>query len=84
MKFCELVLELHLVQKNVKHTKAHIFQRDKSCSRYAKMCKYIKNWKSKIFMKPILCSIYIEESKNVSSGLEFHFSLGKEIPYQHL
>ena len=38
----------------------------KSCSKYPKTCKSIKNRKSKIFTKRILSSIYIEESKNVT------------------
>ena len=64
MKFCALVLELHLAQ-NFCHTQTHRHfpERVKSCSGHPKMCKFIKNRKSKIFTKPILSSIYIEDSK---------------------
>ena len=68
MKFCALVLELHLLQ-NFCHTHTD-WQADryfpevvKSCSGHPKTSKSIKNWKSKTCIKTILASIYTEESK---------------------
>ena len=69
MKFCALVLELHLPQKFLLHTHIdtqtdrHFLKIVKSCSGYPKTSKSIKNRKSKIFTKPILSSIYVEENK---------------------
>ena len=71
MKFCSLVLELHLPQnfchthtdtQTHRHTDRHFPEIVKSCSGHPKTCKSIKNRKSKIFTKPILSSTYIEES----------------------
>ena len=68
MKFCSLVLELHLPQ-NISHTLSdtqtdrHFPKIVKSCSGHPKTCKSIKKRKSKICMKPILSSTYVEESK---------------------
>ena len=70
MKFCSLVLELHLPQNVcLTHTDTQTdrhFPKDISnlCSGHPKTCKSIKNRKSKICTKPILSSTYIEESKN--------------------
>ena len=69
MKFCSLVLELHLPQ-NFCHTHAgtqtdrHFPEIVKSCSGHPKTCKSTKNRKSKICTKPIPSFTYIEESKN--------------------
>ena len=68
MKFCELVLELHLPQ-NFCHTDTQTDRQFpeivKSCSGYSKACKSIKNLRSKICTKPVLSSMYIVESKNI-------------------
>ena len=72
MKFCSLVLELHLSQNfchrhtdSQTHTQTdrHFPEIVKSCSGHPKTCKSMKNRKSKICPKPILSSTYIEESK---------------------
>ena len=64
MKFCSLVLELHLPQNFCHtHTDRHFPKIVKSCSGHPKTCKSIENRKSKICTKPILSSICIEESK---------------------
>ena len=64
MKFCMLVLELHLPQNFcLTHTDKHFSEIVKSCSEHLKTCKSIKNWKLKICTEPILSSIYTEESK---------------------
>ena len=68
MKFCWLVLELHLPQNFChRHTDSqtdrHFPEIVNSCSGHPKTCKSIKDWKSKICTKPILSSIYVEESK---------------------
>ena len=77
MKFCRLVLELHLSQnfcpthtdtQTQRHTDTqtdrHFPEIVKSCSGHPKTCKSIKNWKPKICTKPIFSSTYIEESNN--------------------
>ena len=73
MKFCALVIELHLPQYfchthteryTQRETDRHFPEIVKLCSGHPKTCKSMKNSKSKICMKPILYSIYIEESKN--------------------
>ena len=68
MKFCALVLELHLPQNTLAftdtNTDRHFPEVVKSCSGHPKTCKSIKNRKSKIFPKPILSSIQIEEIIN--------------------
>ena len=76
MKFCSLVLELHLPQKfchthtdtqTHRHTDTQTYRHFpeivKSCSGHPKSYKSIKNWKSKICTRPILSSTYIEKSK---------------------
>ena len=68
MKFCALVLELHLPQnvcltQKDGQTNRHFQEIVKSCSGHPKTCKSIKNRQSKFCTKPILSSIYIEESK---------------------
>ena len=64
MKFCSLVLELHLTQNFCHtHTDRHFPKIVKSCSGHPKPCKFIKNRKSKICTKPILSSTYIKISK---------------------
>ena len=67
MKFCALVLELHLPQNFRLHTQAdmHFPELVKSCSGLPKTCKSIKNRKSKVSTKLIPSSIYIEENKNI-------------------
>ena len=82
MKFCSLVLEIHLPH-NFRHTHTdtqthrqtdrHFPNIVKSCSGHPKMCKSIKNRKSKICLKPILSSACIEESNN--ENVEYLFSL---------
>ena len=44
-------------------TDRHFPEIVKSCSKYPKTCKTIKNRKSKICTKPIFYSIYIDENK---------------------
>ena len=68
MKFCSLVLKLHLPQ-NFCHTDRHFPKIIKSYSGHPKMCKSIKSQKSKICMKPILSFTYIEESKKKNTIL---------------
>ena len=76
MKFCSLVLELHLPQnfchthtdtQTNRHTDTqtdrHFPEIVKSCSGHPKTRQSIENRKSKICTKPILSSTYIEESK---------------------
>ena len=72
MKFCSLVLELHLPQnfchrhtdtQTHRQTDRHFPKIVKSCSGHPKTCKSIENRKSKIYTKSILSSTYIEESK---------------------
>ena len=70
MKFCSLVLELHLPQNfchthTDRQTDRHFPEIVKSCSGHPKTCKSIKNRKSKICTKQIFFSINIEESKKV-------------------
>ena len=65
MKFCSLVLELHLPQNFChRHTERHFLQIVDSCSGHPKTCESTKNRMSENFTKPILSSIYIEKSKN--------------------
>ena len=73
MKFCSLVLELHLTQNfchthrdTQTHRQTHR-QTDrpfpkivKSCSGHPKTCQFIKNRKQKICTQSILFSIYME------------------------
>ena len=72
MKFCALVLALHLTQtfchthRDTK-TDRHFPEKIKSYLGHPKSCKSIKNRKLKIFAKPILFSIYAEESENIFS-----------------
>ena len=65
MKFCSLVLEIHLPQ-NFCHTQTGIFQ--KQSNHVQDILKHVnmstKNRKSKICTKPLLSSIYIEESRH--------------------
>ena len=78
MKFCSLVLQLHLPQ-NFCHTHTdtqtdtrtnrHFSEIFKSCSGHPKTCLSIKIRKSIIFTKLILSSIHIEESKNTNHFL---------------
>ena len=72
MKFCSLVLELHLPQnfchihtdtQTHRQTDRHFPKIVKSCSGHPKTCKYIENRKLKICTKRILSSTYIEDSK---------------------
>ena len=75
MKFCVLILELHLLQ-NFCHlhtqTDRHIPEIVKPCLDHLKTCKSIKNRKSKIFTKPILSSVYLEENnKELHKKLNF-------------
>ena len=67
MKFCVLVLEVHLPQivatRSQTDTYTHFPEIVKSCSGHPKTCKSMKNRKSKICTKPVLSSVYIEESK---------------------
>ena len=66
MKFCALVLELHLPQNFChRHADKHFPEIVKSCSGQPKTCKSFKNQKSKICTKPMLPFIYIEESNNI-------------------
>ena len=74
MKFCSLVLELHLPQNfchthtdrhTDRQTDRHFPEIVKSCSGHPKTCKSIKNRKSKIFTKHILSSSYTDESKKL-------------------
>ena len=80
MKFCSLVLELHLPQnfchthtQTHRHTDTHTHRQTdrhfpkivKSCLGHPKTCKSIENRKSKISTKPILSSTYTEESKKM-------------------
>ena len=71
MKFCSLVLELHLPQNFCRiHTTAQTDRQTfpeivKSWSGHPKTCKFIKNRKSKILMK-LIHFFNIEESKNNS------------------
>ena len=69
MKFCSLVLELHLPQNFChRHTDTHPHrQTDRHFPKIVKSCKSIKNRKSKICTKPVLSSSYIEENKNTCS-----------------
>ena len=62
MKFCPLVLELHLPQIFVEHRQTDRHFPDEVQIVF-RTCKSIKNRKSKIFTKPILSSIYVEENK---------------------
>ena len=62
MKWCALVLELHL-PRNFCHTHRHFPEIVKSYSGHPKTCKSIKNRKSKNCTQTILSSTYIEESK---------------------
>ena len=72
MKFCSLVLELHLLQNFRRphrdtQTDRHFSKIFKSCSGHPKTCKPIKNWKSKICTKPLLLAIKPENNcKNCS------------------
>ena len=65
MKFCSLVLELHLPQNFCHtHTDRQTFsETDKSCSEYPKTYNSVKNRKSEICTKPILSSVYIEDNR---------------------
>ena len=68
MKFCGLVLELHLPQNfchihTNRQTYNHFPEIVRSWTGHPKMYKFMKKWKSKILTKPILSSVYIEESK---------------------
>ena len=84
MKFCSLVLELHLPQNFChRHTDRqtdtqtdrqidrHFPKIVKSCSGHPKTCKSVKNRKSKICTKPILSSTFIEESNKSESDNVF-------------
>ena len=76
MKFCALVLELHLLQNfSLSHTDGHTDRHFpvivKLCSGHSKMCKSIKNWKSKILTKLIFSSIYIEKSNKNTCRYEW-------------
>ena len=79
MKFCALVLELHLPQKFYqthrqihRHTDRHFPEIVKLLSGHPKTCKSIKNQKSEIFTKPILSFIYIEKRKNCKVQIIHH------------
>ena len=50
-------------------TDRHFPEIVKTCSRYPKMCKSIKNWKSENFPKPILSFTNIEECKKITFPL---------------
>ena len=69
MKFCSLVLELHLPQ-NFCHThtdtdRQTFFRNSQIVLGHPKTCISIENRKSKNFTKPILSSTYIEESNKL-------------------
>ena len=85
MKFCSLVLELHLPQnfchthtdtQTDRQTNRHFPEIVKSCSGHPKTCKFVENRKSKICTKPMLSSTYTEESNNyICSALVLHTAL---------
>ena len=88
MKFCSLVLELHLPQNfchrhTERQTDRHFPKIVKSCSGHPKACKSIKNRKSKICTKQILSSTYIEESNKLTNLIWYQYDFTRIYSSQH-
>ena len=65
IKFCALVLELHLPQKFFHTHRLYFTEIFDSFLGHSKKCKSMINWKSKIFTKRMLFSMYIVEQKKI-------------------